>query len=69
MSVVTFLTGKQYIIMNLGLSPGFQRQDWKHLQFPVSMYVDYVRVYQRSDVTNGVGCDPAKYPTADYINK
>ncbi|KAF7968462.1 hypothetical protein HWV62_30551 [Athelia sp. TMB] len=57
-----------YIIMNLGLSPGFQRQDWKHLVFPTSIYVDYVRVYQRDDVKDGVGCDPASHPTADYIN-
>lgn len=40
-----------------------------HLQFPSKMYVDYVRVYQRANVENGVGCDPAQRPTADYIQK
>lgn len=33
------------------------------------MYIDYVRVYQRSDVKDGVGCNPSSYPTTDYINK
>lgn len=33
------------------------------------MYIDYVRVYQRADVKNGVGCDPSSHPTADYIQK
>ena len=47
----------------------FQKQDFKHLTFPVSMYIDYVRVYQRDDITDGVGCDPASRPTADYIQK
>ena len=33
------------------------------------MYIDYVRVYQRSDVKNGVGCNPPSHPTTDYINR
>ncbi|CCM02458.1 uncharacterized protein FIBRA_04557 [Fibroporia radiculosa] len=56
-----------YIIMNFGMSPSFQEQDWANLQFPAKMYVDYIRVYQRSDVSNGATCDPPNYPTADYI--
>lgn len=59
----------QYIVFNLGLSPQFQEQDWKHLVFPSKMYVDYVRVYQRDDVKNGVTCNPSSHPTTDYINK
>jgi len=58
-----------YLLFNLGLSPGFQRQDWKHLQFPSKMYIDYIRVYQRDDVANGVGCSPNSHPTANYIQK
>lgn len=50
----------QYIILNLGLAPGFQKQDFKHLVFPSKMYVDYVRVYQRAGTNNGVTCDPPK---------
>ncbi|KDQ62548.1 glycoside hydrolase family 16 protein [Jaapia argillacea MUCL 33604] len=57
-----------YIIMNLGMSPSFQGQDFKHLVFPSKMYIDYVRVYQRSGTTN-IGCSPKSYPTSDYINK
>lgn len=59
----------QYIIMNLGLAPHFQKQDWKHLQFPAKMYIDYVRVYQREGVKNGVTCDPPNRPTTAYIEK
>jgi len=58
-----------YVILNLGMSPGFQRQDFKHLTFPSRMYIDYVRVYQRQGVKNGVTCDPPSHPTANYINK
>ncbi|KAI0647690.1 glycoside hydrolase family 16 protein [Trametes meyenii] len=57
-----------YIIMNLGMSPGFQHQDFKHLTFPVKMYIDYVRVYQREGVSEGATCDPSSHPTANYIN-
>jgi hypothetical protein len=37
------------------------------MEFPAVMLIDYVRVYQRSGNIN-VGCDPADYPTAAYIN-
>ncbi|KAL1950818.1 hypothetical protein VTO73DRAFT_5942 [Trametes versicolor] len=57
-----------YIIMNLGMSPGFQHQDFKHLTFPSKMYVDYVRVYQREDAGDEkLTCDPSSHPTAEYI--
>lgn len=56
-----------YIIMNLGMSPSFQQQDFKNMRFPAAMYIDYVRVYQREGTRN-IGCDPKDYPTADYIN-
>ena len=39
------------------------------MPFPSQMYVDYIRVYQRSDVSNGIGCSPPNRPTADYITK
>ncbi|GJE88368.1 glycoside hydrolase family 16 protein [Phanerochaete sordida] len=58
-----------YIIFNLGMSPSFQAQDFKHLTFPSKMYIDYVRVYQRSDVKGGVTCDPSSRPTSDYITR
>ncbi|KAJ3568743.1 hypothetical protein NP233_g5518 [Leucocoprinus birnbaumii] len=58
-----------YIILNLGLAPSFQKQDFKHLQFPAKMYIDYVRVYQREGVKNGITCDPPSHPTTDYISR
>ncbi|KAF7323195.1 GH16 domain-containing protein [Mycena chlorophos] len=57
-----------FIIFNLGMSPGFQRQDFKHMVFPAEMRIDYVRVYQLSGTKDGITCDPPNYPTANYIN-
>jgi len=56
-----------YIIMNLGMSRKFGNIS-PDIIFPTSMYVDYVRVYQPKKHRN-VGCDPADYPTAAYINR
>lgn len=51
------------------MAQSFEAQDWDHLVFPSKMYIDYVRVYQRSDVKEGVGCNPSHHPTTNYINK
>ena len=51
------------------MAPGFQAQDFEHLVFPVSMYVDYIRIYQRRGISNGVTCNPPSRPTSDYINR
>ncbi|GAA5962832.1 hypothetical protein JCM3765_001538 [Sporobolomyces pararoseus] len=55
------------IIMNLAISTKFQLPQWGKVQFPGTLRVDYVRVYQEKDKYN-VGCDPKKYPTKDYID-
>jgi len=55
------------MIANLGISEGFGKVDAGNLQFPTTMLVDYIRIYQRSDSIN-VGCDPTNFPTAQYIN-
>ncbi|KAJ7729678.1 glycoside hydrolase family 16 protein [Mycena maculata] len=57
-----------YLILNLGMSPSFQAQDFQHMTFPNQMYIDYIRVYQREGVSEGATCNPSKYPTTDYIN-
>lgn len=57
----------QYLVFNLGMSPGFQHQDFKHMKFPAQMLIDYVRVYQQPGTKNGVTCDPPDRPTAKYI--
>ncbi|KAK6459569.1 glucan synthase subunit [Scheffersomyces xylosifermentans] len=54
------------MIMNFGISNNWAYIDWPSLVFPMTMRVDYVRVYQPNDSIN-VGCDPADYPTYDYI--
>ncbi|PAV24064.1 beta-glucan synthesis-associated [Pyrrhoderma noxium] len=56
-----------YIIMNFGMSPGFQFVDFANLPFPATMLIDYVRVYQPKGSKN-IGCDPPDFPTAKYIN-
>jgi beta-glucanase (GH16 family) len=56
----------QYIIANVGLSPGFGTLDFENLVFPATMSIDYIRVYQPADAIN-VGCDPQDFPTKAYI--
>ncbi|EEB99527.1 hypothetical protein MPER_00781, partial [Moniliophthora perniciosa FA553] len=48
-----------YLLANLGMSHNFGDVDFENLRLPVSMYVDYIRVYQPTDaiilgVTRGV---------------
>ena len=54
------------IIMNLGISNNWAYIDWPSLHFPVTMRIDYVRVYQPKDDVN-IGCDPDDFPTSNYI--
>ncbi|PVG00271.1 putative KRE6-glucan synthase subunit [Serendipita vermifera] len=56
-----------YIVLNFGMSPGFQGQDFSKLKFPAEMWVDYVRVYQREG-NEDYSCSPDHHPTEDYIN-
>lgn len=55
-----------YIIANLGFSLNFGGIDLENLQFPATMSIDYIRVYQPSNAHN-IGCDPPEFPTATYI--
>ncbi|KAE8231141.1 hypothetical protein CF326_g3852 [Tilletia indica] len=57
------------IIMNLGISSGFQQIDWDPLtgvQFPAVMLFEYVRLYQESNKQK-LSCDPPDHPTSKYI--
>jgi len=56
------------IVLNLGISAGWQTIDLTTMEFPAEMLIDYVRVYQRKGQTN-IGCDPKNFPTADYIQR
>ncbi|KAH9955314.1 glycoside hydrolase family 16 protein [Russula dissimulans] len=61
-------TEPMYIIMNLGLSPSFAHGvDFTTLQYPATMLIDYVRVYQPPNAHN-IGCDPLDRPTMTYID-
>ncbi|WVO15331.1 hypothetical protein L204_102987 [Cryptococcus depauperatus] len=57
-----------YIILNLGISENFGAVDFHGLDemWPVTMEVDYVRVYQDPNNRN-IGCDPKDRPTSSYI--
>lgn len=55
------------MILNLGISNNWAYIDWESLFFPVTMSVDYVRIYQPKDAVS-ITCDPEDYPTYDYIN-
>ncbi|SPC65856.1 related to KRE6 - glucan synthase subunit [Ustilago sp. UG-2017b] len=55
------------IVINLALSDGFQKVKWADLEFPASMRIDYVRVYQKDGEKDRISCDPEDHPTAAYI--
>jgi hypothetical protein len=45
-----------------GFNPGFCQS------LPAKFYIDSVRVYQdKSDANQTIGCNPANYPTKDFI--
>jgi beta-glucan synthesis-associated protein KRE6 len=50
------------------MSENFGFVDLDHLSFPATLKIDWIRVYQRTDSVN-IGCDPADFPTAAYINQ
>ncbi|GAA6025255.1 hypothetical protein JCM11491_006154 [Sporobolomyces phaffii] len=55
------------INLNLAISTKFQLPEWGKIQFPGTLRIASVRVYQKDGHRN-VGCDPKAYPTSDYIN-
>lgn len=57
----------QSLVLNLGMSPGWQNIDLSTMSFPTEMLIDYVRIYQRKGHEN-IGCSPDDYPTEEYIN-
>lgn len=57
-----------YLIINLGQSPNFTPYISPDIVYPVTMFVDYIRVYQPKGQLN-FGCSPPGMPTADYINE
>lgn len=56
------------LVLNLAISESFQTVDLMDMTFPNELLVDYIRVYQRKGISDGIGCDPPKRPTAKYIN-
>ncbi|WWC70539.1 uncharacterized protein I206_104490 [Kwoniella pini CBS 10737] len=55
------------LIVNFGMSNGFQPVNFNQLEWPAKMLVDYIRVYQRPE--GRIGCDPPDRPTAEYISR
>jgi len=56
------------IMLNLAVSRSFQTVDYTAMTFPAELRFDYVRVWQRKGLQNGVGCNPPNRPTTKYIN-
>ncbi|KAF3904738.1 hypothetical protein ABW20_dc0100930 [Dactylellina cionopaga] len=56
------------IVFNLGVSNSWAYIDWPALEFPTTMYIDYVRIYQ-PEGDEMITCDPPGYPTTEYIQK
>lgn len=56
------------MILNLGISNSWSWIDFANLNFPTTMHVDYVRIYQKAG-HESVTCDPPGYPTTQYIAK
>ncbi|KAK6346802.1 hypothetical protein TWF696_006910 [Orbilia brochopaga] len=54
------------IVLNLGVSNSWVYIDWPALEFPTTMYIDYVRIYQ-PEGSEMITCDPPGYPTTKYI--
>ncbi|KAI5962063.1 hypothetical protein KGF57_001508 [Candida theae] len=56
------------LIFNMGLSKVWNpRLKIEKLQLPAKFYIDYVRIYQPSDLVE-LTCDPDDFPTSVYIN-
>lgn len=64
----TFSREPLFMVMNLGISDGFQPVTWSgknRVRFPAHLAVNYMRLYQKEG--QKVTCDPPDYPTSDYI--
>lgn len=47
-----------YMIFNFGMSNNFEFVNFKQLNVPNEMRIDYIRVWQRADGSGSIGCDP-----------
>ncbi|KAF7863199.1 hypothetical protein EAF04_007282 [Stromatinia cepivora] len=56
------------MVLNLGISGSWSEILIGELRFPTTMYVDYVRIYQREG-EESVTCDPEGYETTEYIRE
>ena len=56
------------MVMNLGFSTAWTGIHMDELRFPTTMFVDYVRWYQKKG-EKMVTCDPPGYETTEYIEK
>ncbi|KAJ8071781.1 hypothetical protein OCU04_002095 [Sclerotinia nivalis] len=56
------------MVLNLGISGAWSEILIGELRFPTTMYVDYVRIYQREG-EESVTCDPEGYETTEYIRE
>lgn len=56
------------LVFNLAMSPQWMDIDFLLLEFPATLEVDYIRVYQPHGLEE-MTCEPDDYPTQEYINR
>jgi len=57
-----------YIILNIAIMKADGWAKWtKQLQFPATMELDWIRVYQDHNAGHSTGCDPPGFRTQEYI--
>jgi len=57
------------MLLNVAISDHGVMNWNRHMTFPISMKVDYVRVYQDASKGHTLSCDPPSHPTAQYIEE
>jgi len=55
------------MLLNVAISDHGVMNWNRHMEFPISMEVDYVRIYQDESKGHSLSCSPADHPTAEYI--
>lgn len=55
------------MLLNVAISDHGVMNWNRHMKFPITMEVDYVRIYQNPKKGHSITCDPSSHPTKKYI--
>jgi len=56
------------MLLNVAISDHGVMNWNRHMKFPITMEVDYVRIWQNPSKGHTLTCDPSSHPTKQYIN-